>query len=65
MSDAPVAHALFLGSVVGLEGILFMYYSSWNLFQTLPALFVVGMVSFVSGSRALTEVQDRRLANLR
>ena len=65
MNDAPVAHALFLGSIVGLEGILFLYYSSWNLFQTLPALFVVGTVTFVSGSRALTEVQDRRLAGLR
>ncbi|KAK5104780.1 hypothetical protein LTS08_002673 [Lithohypha guttulata] len=65
LSDAPVAHALFVGSIIGLEGILFMYYSSWNLFQTLPALFAVGMVTFISGSRALTEVQDRRLAGQR
>lgn len=65
ISDAPIAHALFIGSIVSLEGILFMYYSSWNLFQTLPALFVVGMITFVSGSRALTEVQERRLAGLR
>ncbi|KAJ9655008.1 hypothetical protein H2198_006053 [Neophaeococcomyces mojaviensis] len=65
LSDAPVAHALFVGSIVGLEGILFMYYSSWNLFQTLPALVAVGTVTFLSGSRALTEVQDRRLAGLR
>ena len=60
-----MAHALFLGSIIGLEGVLFLYYSSWNLFQTLPALLVVGMVAFVSGSRALTEVQDRRLAGQR
>lgn len=60
-----MAHALFLGSIIGLEGILFLYYSSWNLFQTLPALIVVGTVAFVSGSRALTEVQDRRLAGQR
>ncbi|KAK5089322.1 hypothetical protein LTR70_007119 [Exophiala xenobiotica] len=65
MSDAPLAHALFVGSIIGLEGILFMYYSTWNLFQTLPALLAVGMVTFVSGSRALTEVQDRRLAGQR
>lgn len=65
MSDAPIAHALFVGSIIGLEGILFMYYSVWNLFQALPALVAVGLITFVSGSRALTEVQDRRLAGLR
>jgi len=65
MSNAPVAHALFVGSIIGIEGILFMYYSVWNLFQTLPALLAVGLVTFISGSRALTEVQDRRLAGQR
>lgn len=65
LSDAPVAHALFVGSIISLEGILFLYYSSWNLFQALPALTVVGLITFVSGSRALTEVQERRLAGLR
>lgn len=65
ISDAPIAHALFVSSIITLEGILFMYYSSWNLFQTLPAVFAVGLVTFVSGSRALTEVQDRRIAGLR
>lgn len=42
-----------------------MYYTSWNLFQTLPAAAVVGLVSFLSGSRALREVQGRRIAGLR
>jgi oligosaccharyltransferase complex subunit delta (ribophorin II) len=42
-----------------------MYYLSWNLFQTLPVAAVVGAVVFVSGSRALTEVQERRLAGQR
>lgn len=65
LSDAPIAHALFVGSIISLEGILFLYYSSWNLFQALPALAVVGVVTFLSGSRALTEVQERRLAGLR
>lgn len=63
--DAPVAHGLFLGSVVAMEGVFFMYYTSWNLFQTLPVAVVVGVVAFVSGSRALTEVQGRRLAGER
>lgn len=65
MNAAPVSHALFYGSIVGLEGIFVMYYTSWNLFQTLPAALAVGAVTFLSGTRALTEVQERRLAGLR
>jgi oligosaccharyltransferase complex subunit delta (ribophorin II) len=42
-----------------------MYYTSWNLFQILPAVAIVGTVTFLSGSRALGEVQERRLAGLR
>ena len=62
---SPVAHGLFFGSIVAMEGVFFMYYVSWNLFQTLPVAAVVGTVAFVSGSRALTEVQERRLAGHR
>lgn len=62
---SPIAHGLFLGSIVAMEGVFLMYYVSWNLFQTLPVATVVGTVAFVSGSRALTEVQDRRLAGER
>jgi len=62
---SPVAHSLFLGSIVAMEGVFFMYYASWTLFQTLPAAGVVGIVAYISGSRALTEVQERRLAGER
>jgi len=62
---APVSHGLFMGSVVAMEGVFFMYYTSWNLFQMLPVAAVVGTVAYVSGSRALTEVQDRRIAGER
>ena len=48
-----------------MEGVFFMYYLSWNLFQTLPAGLGIGLVTFLSGSRALREVQQRRLAGLR
>jgi len=65
LSSSPVSHGLFFGSIVALEGIFFLYYTSWNLFQTLPAAGLVGAVAFVSGSRALSEVQERRLAGLR
>jgi oligosaccharyltransferase complex subunit delta (ribophorin II) len=48
-----------------MEGIFFLYYSSWNLFQTLPVAGAVGLVAFLSGSKALSEVQTRRLAGKR
>lgn len=61
----PVAHGLFFGSIVAMEFVFFLYYASWNLFQTLPVAGVVGTVAFISGSRALSEVQERRLAGQR
>lgn len=61
----PIAHGLFFGSILAMEGVFFLYYSSWNLFQTLPVAGVVGAVAYVSGSRALTEVQERRLSSQR
>jgi oligosaccharyltransferase complex subunit delta (ribophorin II) len=63
--SAPVSHTLFYSSIIGIEVIFFLYYTSWNLFKTLPVLFAVGMITFLSGSRALSEVQRRRLAGLR
>ena len=65
MNAAPVSHALFFGSIVAMEGIFFLYYSAWTLFQILPLAGLVGTVAFVSGSKALSEVQERRLAGLR
>ncbi|CAL8576766.1 hypothetical protein XPA_002631 [Xanthoria parietina] len=63
--SSPLSHAAFFLSILAMEGIFFMYYMSWNLFQTLPGAAVVGLISFLSGSRALREVQERRLAGLR
>jgi oligosaccharyltransferase complex subunit delta (ribophorin II) len=51
--------------LIAFEGLFFLYYTSWNLFQLLPAAAVAGVVAFLSGSRALGEVQGRRLAGLR
>jgi oligosaccharyltransferase complex subunit delta (ribophorin II) len=64
-SASPVSHSLFLGSIFAMEGVFFLYYSSWNLFQTLPVALVVSVVAYISGSRALTEVQERRFAGER
>lgn len=65
LQSAPVSHGLFVSSIVGLEGAFFLYYTSWNLFQLLPVAAALGLVAFLSGSRALSEVQERRLAGLR
>jgi len=62
---APISHTLFVGSIVAIEVIFWKYYTSWNLFQTLPVAGVAGLVAFISGSGALTEVQERRLSGER
>jgi oligosaccharyltransferase complex subunit delta (ribophorin II) len=62
---APISHTLFFGSIVAMEGIFSLYYYNWSLFQTLPAAGIVGLVAFLSGSKALSEVQSRRLAGER
>ncbi|OAL23884.1 hypothetical protein AYO22_06060 [Fonsecaea multimorphosa] len=64
-STSPVSHAFFISSIAGIEFVFFCYYTTWNLFQTLPVLGVLGVTAFLSGSRALTEVQERRLAGTR
>ncbi|OAF60555.1 hypothetical protein VC83_03572 [Pseudogymnoascus destructans] len=61
LAAAPVSHGLFFGSLVAMEGVFAMYYVSWRLFEVLPLAGVVGAVTFVSGSKALSEVQARRV----
>ncbi|KAE8158975.1 Oligosaccharyltransferase subunit Ribophorin II-domain-containing protein [Aspergillus tamarii] len=53
LKASPVSHGVFLGSLLSIEGIFFLYYQSWTLFQILPAVAVAGTVAFISGSRAL------------
>ncbi|KAJ9151854.1 Dolichyl-diphosphooligosaccharide--protein glycosyltransferase subunit 2 [Pleurostoma richardsiae] len=65
LGAAPISHAIFFGSIVAMEGVFFLYYSSWNLFQVLPAIGVVAIVTVLSGTKALGEVQSRRLAGER
>ncbi len=62
---APLSHAAFFGSIVAMEAVFYMYYLSWNLFQTLPVVGLVGAVTLLSGTKALGEVQSRRLAGER
>ncbi|OTB19421.1 hypothetical protein K445DRAFT_305804 [Daldinia sp. EC12] len=65
LSAAPVAHTTFLGSIAAMELVFFLYYSTWNLFQTLPFIGLVSVSIFLSGSKALGEVRRRRLAGER
>lgn len=60
-----MSHSVFFLSIIAMEGLFFMYYTSWKLFQILPGAAVIGLTTFLSGSRALSEVQARRLAGLR
>jgi oligosaccharyltransferase complex subunit delta (ribophorin II) len=57
-----VSHATFVSSVIALEGLFFLYYSGTKLLTILPFISVVGVVTFLSGIKALGEVQRRRLA---
>ncbi|TGJ87841.1 hypothetical protein E0Z10_g911 [Xylaria hypoxylon] len=59
LRDAPIAHGVFFGSLIALEGVFYLYYVSWTLFQVLPVISVVGAATFLSGTKALGEVQRR------
>lgn len=48
-----------------MEGVFFLYYTTWNLFQALPVIGAVAVVTMLSGTKALGEVQSRRLAGER
>jgi oligosaccharyltransferase complex subunit delta (ribophorin II) len=48
-----------------MEGLFFLYYYSWSLFQVLPVALGIGLVIFLSGTKALSEVQSRRLSGER
>lgn len=62
LGNSPISHITFFGSIIAMEGVFFLYYAGWSLFSTLPVAGVVGVVAFLSGTKALGEVQSRRLA---
>jgi oligosaccharyltransferase complex subunit delta (ribophorin II) len=65
LGSAPISHALFFGSIIAIEGVFFLYYTSWKLLETLPVIIGLSTVAFLSGTKALGEVQSRRLAGER
>jgi oligosaccharyltransferase complex subunit delta (ribophorin II) len=48
-----------------MEFVFFLYYTTWNLFQVLPVMAAVAAVTVLSGTKALGEVQARRMAGER
>ena len=65
VSAAPLSYAAFIGSIFAMEFAFLLYYSTWNLFQLLPAVGVLSTIIVFSGKNALGEVQSRRLAGER
>ncbi|OBS19651.1 hypothetical protein FPOA_11376 [Fusarium poae] len=65
LQTAPLPHGLFVGSIIAIEGSFFLYYIKWNLFQLLPVFMGLSIVAFLSGVKALSEVQGRRFAGER
>jgi oligosaccharyltransferase complex subunit delta (ribophorin II) len=48
-----------------MEGLFYLYYYNWTLFQVLPVAGVISLAIFLSGTKALSEVQSRRMAGQR
>lgn len=65
VSAAPLSYAAFIGSIFAMEFAFLLYYSTWNLFQLLPAVGILSTIIVFSGKNALGEVQSRRLAGER
>lgn len=61
LGSAPVSHVTFVASVIAMEGVFFLYYSGTKLLTILPFIGATGLVAFLSGIKALGEVQRRRL----
>jgi oligosaccharyltransferase complex subunit delta (ribophorin II) len=48
-----------------MEGLFYLYYYNWTLFQVLPVAGVISLAIFLSGTKALSEAQSRRMAGQR
>lgn len=60
IGNAPVAHIGLAATLVSLEGLLFIYWTSLRLHQLLLAASGLGVVAFLTGRKTLTEVQRNR-----
>ncbi|ORZ03941.1 Dolichyl-diphosphooligosaccharide--protein glycosyltransferase subunit Swp1 [Syncephalastrum racemosum] len=53
----------FLASLGAIEYVFYLYWTRLNLFQTLPYLAGLVAITFITGQRALTQVQAKRLSS--
>lgn len=53
----------FLGSLVGLEYLFYLYWTRLDLIQTLTYLGGLSIITFFTGQRALSSIQSRRMMN--
>jgi oligosaccharyltransferase complex subunit delta (ribophorin II) len=60
MADAPIPHAMFFASLVIFEIRFFKYWVGGTLGQILLESGAIGIVGFLSGRSALSEVMRRR-----
>lgn len=65
VSAAPLSHATFLGSIIGMEFVYFLYHRGMSLGHILIPMALLGTTTLLSGMKALGEVQSRRLAGER
>ncbi|CAO3701428.1 unnamed protein product [Rhizopus stolonifer] len=51
----------FLGSLVSIEYLFYLYWTKLSLFEMLPYFGGLCLIAFITGQRALTAVQERKL----
>ncbi|CAG8556987.1 402_t:CDS:2, partial [Racocetra fulgida] len=56
---------LFLSSILAIEVLFYNYWTHLNIFQTLSWLTGLSIVAFITGQKALSDVQKWRLLGLR
>ncbi|SPO02227.1 related to oligosaccharyltransferase delta subunit (ribophorin II) [Cephalotrichum gorgonifer] len=65
LAAAPVSHIAFWASLLAMEGSFVLFYRNWKLLELLPVALGLGVAIWLSGVKALGEVQRRRLAGER
>ncbi|KAF7725719.1 hypothetical protein EC973_009437 [Apophysomyces ossiformis] len=62
-ANRAISVLAFLGSLIAVEYLFYLYWTKLNLFQTLGYLAPLSVLVYATGQRALTQVQIRRKAS--
>ncbi|CAG8559478.1 7308_t:CDS:2 [Acaulospora morrowiae] len=65
MPSFPLSSLLFLSSIIAIEFLFYKYWTCLNIFQTLSFLTGLGILTFFTGKRALSSVQESRILGIR